>query len=97
MGELWKRFLAEVLLESRAREKWRTPTDNLKVGDLVLVLEPGLLDRKWELRVINEAQPGTDGLVRSATVRTERGILTRATTHLVPLPQGSVELPDDAN
>ena len=63
MEQLWKRFLREVLPESRAREKCHTPSENLEVGDLVLVLKPGLHDQKRELGVVDEVQTRTDNLV----------------------------------
>jgi Family of unknown function (DUF5641) len=63
MEQLWKRFLGGVLPESRAREKCHTPSENLEVGDLVLVLKPGLHYQKCELGVVGKVQTGTDNLI----------------------------------
>ena len=91
MEQLWKRFLGGVLPESHAREKWHTPSENLEVGNLVLVLKPWLHDQKCELGVVGKVQTGTYNLVRNATVRTGRGIFKRANTHLIPLPRKKPE------
>lgn len=40
---LWGKFIDEVLMDSREREKWRVPSENLKKGELVLVLDPNPL------------------------------------------------------
>ncbi len=37
MERLWERFLQEVIVDSREREKWRSPSENLADGQLVLV------------------------------------------------------------
>lgn len=86
MDKLWERFVREVLLDSGEREKWRTPEANLKEGALVLVLDPGSSRKDWILAVVETVHPGIDGYVRSATVRTSRGIIRRSVVHLVPLP-----------
>lgn len=37
---IWKRWNIEYLHTLQQRSKWTTPSENLKVGDLVLILEP---------------------------------------------------------
>jgi hypothetical protein len=87
ISDLWDRFLDEILLEARGREKWRNPVENLRMGDVVLILERKLLDDGWEVGVIEETTCSPDGQVRSALVRTTRGTVRRAALHLVLLPE----------
>ena len=70
--ETWLRFMPPHLI---ARSKWFHSRQNLQVGDLVLLLEPGMKGAAapralWERAVVTAVQPGDDGLVRKATVRT---------------------------
>jgi len=84
--DLWERFLEEVLLDARSREKWRNPVDNLRQGDVVLILRKNPLEDGWETGVIEEVTTGSDNQVRSALVRTKKGVVRRAALHLVLLP-----------
>ena len=52
------------------QHKWFLPTENIKVGDVVLVIEPDLPRRHWKLGRIEAVYPGRDGLVRVVDVRT---------------------------
>ena len=70
--DTWLRYMPPHLI---ARSKWFHPRQNLQVGDLVLLLEPGVKGisaprAMWERAVVISVQPGDDGLVRKATVRT---------------------------
>ncbi|KAK9739406.1 Integrase zinc binding domain [Popillia japonica] len=58
---------------------------NLEVGDLVLVTNQSTTDR-WPLARVTEIQPGSDGLVRVATIKLQGGCVTRAITNLAKLP-----------
>lgn len=40
---------------------------------------------KWSLAVVQELQKGKDGLVRSATIRTDKGVTSRPISKLYPL------------
>jgi len=40
----------------------------------------------WPLARIERVHPGTDGLVRAATVRSSKGVYKRPATRLCPLP-----------
>ena len=57
--------------------KWNFPTRNLQVGDLVCLLEGGLVPTKWPLARVVLVHPGRGGLVRVATVRTTKGTYKR--------------------
>jgi len=74
---LWK---DEYLKELHKRNKWQVPTENLRVGDLVVINE-------WPLGRIDSVFPKTDGNVRVVEIRTTRGIVKRPVTKVVLLPR----------
>ena len=57
-----------------ARNKWYHSRDNLEKGDFVLVFEKGMKGAAaprslWKKAIIADVHPGSDGLVRSVTIR----------------------------
>lgn len=80
----WNRWLKEYL--STQRNKWKRESENLKVGDMVLLMEENLPPTSWKLARIKEVHPGADGYVRVATVKTASGEMKRAITKLCLLP-----------
>ena len=64
----WTRWLREYVPLLHQRQKWRRPTRNFKVGDLVLVVD-NTPRGQWPLGLVTAATPSTDGLVRSCEVR----------------------------
>ena len=81
----WKRWLREYLPELQKRQKWLGIQSNLKVGDLVLVMDENAPRGSWPLGLIQEVSVGRDGLVRSARLKTVTSVLTRPITKLVSL------------
>ena len=71
----WKRWKQEYLYHLTVRNKWRKEEPPLQVGDIVLVSEDNVSRGKWPLARVTEVLPGRDGLVRTATVRTEKSFL----------------------
>ena len=51
------------------QHKWMEDGRNLKVGNVVLVHEPGPLKRKYFLAKVNSVKESNDGRVRNCTVR----------------------------
>ena len=56
------------------RSKWFRPRDNLKIGDYVIVLQPGLKGQSaprglWEHAVVIQAFPGDDGRVHKVELK----------------------------
>lgn len=90
--QFWKRWLREYLPSLRRRHKALLPRRNFRVGDLVIVADETLPRRLWKLGRIVAVQPGSDGLVRQATVRTAHGRFQRPTSKLCLL-----ELQDNAS
>ncbi|KAJ8706684.1 hypothetical protein PYW07_012762 [Mythimna separata] len=81
----WRRWVTEylpTLVPRGASDDQRQP---LRVGDLVVVIDPTLPRATWPRGVVETTYVGPDGKVRSADVRTTAGILRRPTTKLAVL------------
>ena len=68
---IWMKHIPPQLL---CRNKWFHSRENLEKGDFVLVFEKGIkggaVPRSlWKKAIVTDVHPGTDGLVRSATIR----------------------------
>uniref|UniRef100_A0AAR5NZ00 DUF5641 domain-containing protein n=1 Tax=Dendroctonus ponderosae TaxID=77166 RepID=A0AAR5NZ00_DENPD len=83
---LWKRWSLEYISELQQRTKWRSNRSELKTDTLVLIKEEHLPPYQWRLGRIVEVHPGSDGISRVASVRTNRGVLRRSFAKLCPLP-----------
>ncbi|XP_023248344.1 uncharacterized protein LOC111644037 [Copidosoma floridanum] len=85
---LWRRWTLEYLNTLQQRTKWSRPRPNLAVGDVVLVVDPTLLNTigKWPLGRIVDVKPGPDGSVRVIRVRTASGEYVRPITKIARLP-----------
>ncbi|XP_066589335.1 uncharacterized protein [Prorops nasuta] len=86
----WKRWSQEYLHHLQERNKWKGPTINYAVGQMVVVRDDRFPPAKWPLGRVLEIHPGDDGLVRVVTVRTASSIMKRPIVRLSPLP-----LPED--
>ena len=73
----WKRWLREYLPLLQIRQKWLNPTSNLKVGDIVLIVDDNMPRNSWLMGKIVETLPGKDNLVRCAKVKTSVSTLLR--------------------
>ncbi|XP_044166852.1 uncharacterized protein LOC122950905 [Acropora millepora] len=91
-----KRWKQEYLHHLTVRNKWRKEEPPLQVGDIVLVSEDNVSCGKWPLARV---RPVRDGLVRTATVRTEKSFLNRPVQRLHRLEIASATpqvIPEDA-
>ncbi|XP_012228825.2 uncharacterized protein [Linepithema humile] len=86
-GGIWEAALQQ-------RTKWKFGAISLKPGQLVIIQEDNTPPLCWPLARIEEVHPGTDGIVRAATVRTNKGTYKRPATRLCPLPLDSEEIRD---
>lgn len=60
------------------RNKWNQIGENLKIGDLVLIIY-------WPLARVIEVHPGQDNLARYVTVKTASSAYKRPVQKLIPL------------
>lgn len=67
--EFWRKWRDGYYKDITARQTWKEDHENLKVGDVVLVMDKDLPRNHWKLGIVDQVHPGDDGLVRKATVR----------------------------
>jgi hypothetical protein len=71
--QFWRRWSAEYLTQLQKFTKWKRPTRNLQVGDLVCLHDDGFALTVWPMGRIVKTYKGVDGIVRVVTVRTCKG------------------------
>ncbi|XP_046141252.1 uncharacterized protein LOC123987702 [Osmia bicornis bicornis] len=84
-NQFWKRWSDEYLQHLQERGKWRDPTENFAVGQLVLMRDERYPPTKWPLGRVIEVHTGSDGLVRVVTVKTATNTFRRHIARLCPL------------
>jgi len=85
----WKRWSSDYFTSLWKFTKWHSSSRNVKIGDVVLLNEDGMIPTKWPLGRIVEVHPGKDGVVRVATVHTSTGTYRRPVTKVALLiPSG---------
>ncbi|KAI5735483.1 hypothetical protein M8J77_018916 [Diaphorina citri] len=82
----WKRWSLEYLNSLQEKSKWNKSIENLAVGTVVLIKDGNAIPLHWKLGVVQEVHPGSDGVVRVATVKTKSGVYKRPVVKLCPLP-----------
>ena len=83
--DLWDQWNQDYLKQLQRFHHWRHRKRSVQVGDVMLLKDNELFHISWPLAVVEQVHPGTDGLVRVITLRTEKGTYKRAVTRLVPL------------
>ena len=68
------------------RTKWLEPNYSLQAGDLVIIKDDLYPPARWLLGRVTDVHPGSDGLVRVATVKTANSQYKRPLAKLVRLP-----------
>lgn len=76
----WERWRKEYLTTLINRSKWTTTQRNIQTGDMVIIKEDNTPPLKWKLGRVTEVITGTDGLVRTAIIRTATGVFRRPIT-----------------
>ncbi|XP_050495535.1 uncharacterized protein LOC126876672 [Bombus huntii] len=90
----WRRWHREYLNELHIRNKWNKGSHDIREGTIVLLREDNVPPMQWPLGRIIKAQPGADGIIRTAIVRTATSTLERSIKRMVPLPSRTT--PDDS-
>ncbi|XP_071095649.1 uncharacterized protein [Haliotis cracherodii] len=90
MRHFWKRWMKEWLPGLNPRRKWRTPSRDLCIDDVVLVISPDTPRGQWPLGRIVKTYPGRDGHVRVVDVRIGQSVITRAANKICPLEWSTV-------
>lgn len=84
--DFWNIWSLEYLNTLRQRKKWRDQQENIKVGDVVVLIDKNIPPNSWLLAHVTETHPGKDGLVRVVTLKTKTSTLKRPVTKICPLP-----------
>ena len=66
----WEQWLVHYLPLLQTRRKWFGTSRNLKIGDLVLIVDEQAKRGQWKKAIVVEVFPDKNGLVRSARLRT---------------------------
>ena len=80
--QFWLRWTKEYLPTLQIRQKWLQAARNLRVGDVVLVIDDVGKRGSWPKARVEEVFPGKDGYIRSARVRTATSSFLRDTRKL---------------
>ena len=81
----WKKF-EQIILPGRLKyQKWSTTHENVRVGDVVHISSPKMLESGFRMAVIVSAEPGEDGLIRTVTVRTPTQHIKEVSVHCIKL------------
>ena len=83
--EFWKRWVKTYLPALQSRQKWLSVKRNLKKGDLVLMVDQCENRGYWNLALVTDTHPSSDGLVRSVTVKAKKKCYDRPVNKLVLL------------
>ena len=71
------------------RRKWNYPTQNLNVGNLVVIQTDNIPRSHWPLGCIIKTYPGVDGVVRTVKVKTPSNDLLRPAQKLCLLEKAN--------
>ena len=83
---IWTRWLQEYVPTLNCRSKWNKSSPiTLKTGDLVWLAELTNPRGFYPLARVVELHFGSDGIARSAVIRSSSGVYTRPVTKLVPV------------
>ncbi|XP_055326159.1 uncharacterized protein LOC129579992 [Sitodiplosis mosellana] len=82
----WKRFFTEYLHTLHPRKKWEQQQKELRINDLVIIVDDNTPPAKWLMARVIAMHPSKDGLHRVATLKTKNGECTRPIVKLCKLP-----------
>ena len=77
VNTFWKWWMAEYVPGFTQRKKWNNDEENLKLGDVVLMIESNQPRGQWLLGRVHAVHTVQDGVVHSVDVQTKHGICKR--------------------
>ncbi|XP_018300724.1 uncharacterized protein [Mycetomoellerius zeteki] len=84
--DFWARWYLEYLNELQVRHKWSKDGPQLNIGTMILIKDKRIPCTQWVLGRITRLYPGDDGVIRTASIMTSSGEMTRPVRGLCPLP-----------
>ena len=82
----WTQWSSHYLQRQLSISKWHHPSNDIKIGSLVLITDERFPPCKWPLARVVTLHPGQDGLTRVVTLRTATTTLIRPIAKLAVLP-----------
>ena len=73
----WQRWSTEYFSTLNKFAKWYRPSQNLSVGEIVVLQGEKVAPTRWPLAKVLQVHPGKDGIVRVVTVKMSYGIYKR--------------------
>ncbi|XP_072933031.1 uncharacterized protein [Epargyreus clarus] len=86
--QFWGRWVKEYLPTLIPRGQETRASRQLRVGDLVIVVDNTLPRNTWPRGIVERVHEGPDGIIRSADVRTRGGVFRRPVVKLAVLQIG---------
>ncbi|KAG5671496.1 hypothetical protein PVAND_001690 [Polypedilum vanderplanki] len=83
--KITRRFYKQYLPDLAPRRKWNKDQPPLKIGDLVLIIDPSQTRSQWTRGIIQSLRLSGDGVPRSAEVKTAYGIKKPAIQHIAKI------------
>ena len=81
----WRRWMREFIPALNRRPKWTSEVENIKVDDVVIVVNQDTPRGQWPLGRVSKVFPGSDGKVRVVNVIVGGKTFLRPVTKLCPL------------
>ena len=79
----WSKWTREYLPQLHMRSKWLMACRNVRVGDLMLIMDEHTPRSLWPLGLVIDVNVGRDGLVRSVRLKTKSTESVRPVTKIV--------------
>lgn len=70
--EFWQKWRSEYLHSLQPRKKWKSKTQNLTVGTVVLKKDSACARNDWPIGIVKRVLPGDDGRVRKVELKVVR-------------------------
>ena len=90
--QFWSRWKREYLLGMQQRQKWFKEKRNVKVGDVVMIINDNMARCHWPLARVFEVKYSKDGLVRSVVVKQGLQCYERPLSKLVMILEDESDL-----
>lgn len=85
--QFWARFIHFYLPTLQERQKWQKDNDQLRVDQVVLIMDPQLPRALWLMGKVTRTFPGPDGRIRTVAVQVQDRTYVRPVARLIPLPK----------
>ena len=84
----WSRWVKEYLPQLQARQRWVSPRRNIKVDDVVVLVDEHAPRNSWLLGRVLQTRPDRKGFVRQCEVKTRTGVFLRPVSKLCLILEG---------